>query len=310
MSTSARKPVRPKPAPPRLLVYLDAVVRAGSIRKAAEQLHIASTALNRRILNLEAELGTPLFERLPGGVRLTAGGEIYMGYVHRSLADLESATSQIEQLRGLMRGEVRIAAAESAGVSLLPRLVAAFQARHPGVRFRIRLGGTESLMPVLLEDAADLLLAHDPPQSEALERLAEIRQPLCAILRANHPLAARQSLRLADCAPYPVALGEESFGGRKLIEQALLKSRFKLDVALVASSVETMKAYTRETGAISFQFALGAAGPERGLVCVPLSDRALANSRLVLAARRGRSLPIAAQSFAESLRQALREYAG
>ncbi|MCS6764428.1 MAG: LysR family transcriptional regulator [Candidatus Protistobacter heckmanni] len=235
MSTSARKPVRPKPAPPRLLVYLDAVVRACSIRKAAEQLHIASTTLNRRIINLEAELGTPLFERLPGGVRLTAGDEIYMGYVRRSLADLESATSQIEQLRGLMRGEVRIAVAESAGVSLLPRLVAAFQARHPGVRFRIRLGGTESLMPVLLEDAAS------------------------------------QSLRLADCAPYPVALGEESFGGRKLIEQVLLKSRFKLDVALVASSVETVKAYTRETGAIPFQFAL-------------------ANSRLVLAVRRGRSL--------------------
>src|SRR3954465_942622 len=89
--------------PPALLTYLDAVARAGSIRKAAEGLHVASTALNRRILNLEQEVGTPLFERLSHGVRLTAAGEIFMAYVRSSLSGLSSAVSQIEQLRGLVR---------------------------------------------------------------------------------------------------------------------------------------------------------------------------------------------------------------
>src|SRR4051812_19981729 len=73
--------------PPRILTYMDAVARHGSIRKAAEALHIASSALNRRILDLEDELGTLLFERLPRGVRLSAAGELFIGYVRRSLTD-------------------------------------------------------------------------------------------------------------------------------------------------------------------------------------------------------------------------------
>jgi molybdenum-dependent DNA-binding transcriptional regulator ModE len=70
--------------PPRLYLILDTVARAGSIRKAADRLRIASTALNRSILNVEKELGTPLFERLPRGVRLTAAGEVLIATIRRS----------------------------------------------------------------------------------------------------------------------------------------------------------------------------------------------------------------------------------
>ncbi|MBA2960563.1 LysR family transcriptional regulator [Ramlibacter sp. CGMCC 1.13660] len=293
--------------PPALLVYLDAVARAGSIRKAAEGLHVASTALNRRILNLEEELGTPVFERLPSGVRLSAAGEIFMAYVRSSLSDLSSAVSRIEQLRGLVRGEVQIAAAESVTLDLLPQAMAAFQARHPGVGFRVRSGGTEALLEHLLSDACDLLLAHDPPESEALDRLAEVPQPLCALLRPDHPLAGRDAIRLADCAPYPVALGEATFGGRRLIDRVLAATRLKLNVTLVASSVQSMAAYTRQTGAISFQFAVGTRHEVRrgDLLALPLTDRAFGRARLVLAARRGRTLPIAALRFAEVLKASL-----
>src|SRR5476649_2004153 len=72
----------------RFLRYVDAVARAGSIRRAAERLHLASSAVNRRILDLEEELGAPIFERLPRGVRLTAAGELFVAYVRRRLADL------------------------------------------------------------------------------------------------------------------------------------------------------------------------------------------------------------------------------
>lgn len=290
--------------PPALLVYLDAVARAGSIRKAAEGLHVASTALNRRILNLEEELGTPLFERLTHGVRLTAAGEIFIGYVRNSLSDLGSAVSRIEQLRGLVRGEVQVAAAESVTADLLPEAMARFRDRHPGVRFRVRSGGTGALVRQLLDDAVDLLLAHDPPGDEALETLAEWPQTLCALMRPDHALASRARLRLADCAPFPVALGEEGFGGRRLIDRVLATSRLQLDVALVASTVQGMVAFTRQTGAVSFQFDVGARHELRrgDLVAVPLTDRALAGTKLMLAIRRGRRLSTAALHFAQLLR--------
>src|SRR5579871_6090118 len=126
--------------PPRVWLYIDAVARHGSIRKAAEALHIASSALNRRILDVELELGTSLFERLARGVRLTAAGEMYVGYVRRSLSELALVGSRIEQLRGLVRGRVRVAATESMAGELVPSAVARFQRAHPGVRFQVTIG--------------------------------------------------------------------------------------------------------------------------------------------------------------------------
>ena len=73
----------------RPLQYLDAVAKAGSIRKAAETLAITSTALNRRILDMEEDLGAQIFERLPRGVRLSTAGEIYIQHVRAQINDME-----------------------------------------------------------------------------------------------------------------------------------------------------------------------------------------------------------------------------
>lgn len=291
---------------PRLLVYLDAVARCGSIRKAAETVHIAPSALDRHILELESQLGTPLFERLARGVRPTAAGEIFLQYARRSLADLEATRSQIEHLQGLVRGDVHIASAESVGSNLLPQVIGDFQASHPGVRFHVTLGGTETLLQGLLNDQNELLLAHDP-QHENLAVLAQVRQPLCALLRPDHPLARRASLKFSDCLRHPIALGSETFGSRRLIDQFVAAQSIKLNPLLVSNSVENLKAYTRRTGAISFQFKAGTVRDVAlgELVAVPLVDPLLATGKLVLGVRRGRFLAIAAQTFAASLRQAL-----
>ena len=288
---------------PRQFVYLDAVARAGSIRKAAEALHVASTALNRKILEIEADVGTPLFERLPRGVRLTAAGEVLLNAVRRSMADLRSATSQIEQLRGLVRGTVRIGCAESVATHLMPSAIASYQETHPGVQFQIVSGVTGALVAALMADDVEFVLVHDPQPSEALRVIDAIAQPLCAMLRPDHPLAQRTSLRLADCQKYPVALGDRSFGSRRLLDDLMARSRITLQVALEASSVQTLKEFTREAGAISFQFEVGTTyEAERGdLVAIPLTDRTLMNSQLVLAARAGRMLPIATLSFLDVL---------
>jgi DNA-binding transcriptional LysR family regulator len=293
--------------PPRLYVYLDAVARAGSIRKAAETLHVASTALNRKILEAEEDLGTPLFERLPRGVRLTAAGEVMLSFVRRSLSELESATSYIEQLQGLMRGVVRLGCAESVGTDIVPRIVALWQAKHPGVQFHIQVGGTQSLMASLLEDEVELVVAHDPPPGQQVKVLADMPQPLHVMMRPGHVLAGRATLRLADCEAYPVALGDASFGSRRLLDAHVARSRIRLRTVAESGSVETIKAFARHGDALCFQFE---AGTRRDvalgeLVSIPLTDAGLAGSRLQLVARAGRSLPIAALTFAEALKGAL-----
>jgi DNA-binding transcriptional LysR family regulator len=292
---------------PRLYVYLDAVARAGSIRKAADVLHVASTALNRKILEAEEDLGTPLFERLPRGVRLTAAGEVMLSFVRRSLSELEAATSTIEQLQGLMRGVVRLGCAESVGTDIVPRIVAGWQARHPGVQFHIQVGGTQSLMASLLEDDVELVVAHDPPPGQQVKVLADMPQPLHVMMRPGHPLAGRAALRLADCEAYPVALGDASFGSRRLLDAHVARSRIRLRTVAESGSVETIKAFARHGDALCFQFE---AGTRRDtalgeLVSIPLTDPGLAGSRLQLVARAGRTLPIAALTFAEALKGTL-----
>jgi DNA-binding transcriptional LysR family regulator len=289
--------------PPRSHVYLDAVARAGSIRKAAEKLHVASTALNRKILELEDEVGTPLFERLPRGVRLTAAGELLVAAVRRGMADLRSAESQIEQLRGLVRGTVRVGGAESVSSDFLPHAIAQYQETYPGVQFQLQSGVTAQMLCALERDDVELVLVHDPEPSETLRVLSAIPQPLCAMLRPDHPLAGRAQLRLADCAGHAVALGDRSFGSRRLIDALTAQSRLGLRVMLEASSVQTLKEFTRRTGAISFQYQIGTLREARQgeLVSIPLTDAAFSASQLVLGTRVGRMLPTATLRFLDML---------
>jgi DNA-binding transcriptional LysR family regulator len=293
---------------PRLFLYLDAVARTGSIRGAAETLNVASTAINRKIIEVERDLGTPLFERLPRGVRLTAAGEILIAAVRRNLSDLASVESQIEQLRGLVRGKIRIACSESVADDLVPLAISTYQKRYAGVQFHVQVGGTPILMEALMNYETDLILAHDPPASDALNEIITIPQPLCVMMREDHPLAGRGRLKLADLQNFPVAIGEPSFFSRQAVDIVLRKSKLSLRIAMEASSVRPMKVFARETGGICFQFEIGTRRDVRAgeMIAIKLADRDLAKSRLVLASRVGRSLPIPAATFVETLKAALR----
>jgi DNA-binding transcriptional LysR family regulator len=292
---------------PRWFTYLDTVARVGSIRKAADTLNVASTAISRMIIELEEQIGTSLFERLPRGVRLTAAGELLVGAVRRNISDLGSVASQIEQLRGLVRGQVKIACSESVADDLVPTAIAKYQTKHRGVQFGVQVGNTASLVEALLAYDTDLLLAHDPPPSEGIAELLSVMQPICAMVRSDHPLSGRNTLAVADLQSYPIAIGDQSFFSRHAIETVARRSKISLQIALEANSVRALRIFARETGAIYFQFEIGtrhdvASGEFRA---IKLSDRSLAKSRLVLGSRAGRNLPIAALSFTEVLKNAL-----
>jgi DNA-binding transcriptional LysR family regulator len=293
--------------PPRLLTYVDAVARHGSIRKAADALNVASSALNRQILDLELDLGSALFERLPRGVRLTAAGEVFLAYTRQAISELKAVESQVEQLRGLMRGQVGVAAVESVAGELLPSAITQFQAAHPNVRFNVRIGVPDELIAALIADQVDLVLTHYPPPKKHVAIVATIPQALCALMVRDHPLASRGDLRLRDCLAYPLALGDSTLAGRALIEQVLAQASFDLDPRLVSNSVETMKAFAHMNRGVCFQFRKPGKAliPPGDMIALPLIDPPLLQAKLILATRRGRVLPIAAATFVELLQTAL-----
>ena len=123
----------------RLLKYLDEVSRLGSIRKAAARLNVASSAINRQILALEQEIGSPIFERMPRRLRLTSTGEILIAHVRETLKGHHRVEAQIEALKGLARGEATIATMNGLAAGPLPRFLSSILDRHPRVHLRVRV---------------------------------------------------------------------------------------------------------------------------------------------------------------------------
>lgn len=290
----------------RFLHYFDAVARAGSIRKAAEQLNVTSSAVNRRIMDLEQELDTPLFERRPRGVRLTAAGELFVHYVREQTADLDRIRSRIEDLKGMRRGTVRLSASQALALEFLPREVAAYRARFPLVHFDVRVQDHNRAMESLASYDVDLVLVFRPPYLPNFRPLISFEQRLVAILPANHPLAGRPTLRLRDCARYPVALAEPGIGGRQLLDEALARKNLRFDIVAQSNSFEFLRHLVMRDNVISFQIAIGAQSDEaRGLVIRDIDERDAPRGDLVLGQLNGRNLPLASAKFVEQLTQSL-----
>jgi DNA-binding transcriptional LysR family regulator len=191
----------------------------GSIRKAAERLNLTPSAMNRRIQDLEAEVGTPLFERRPRGVRLTTAGEMFVRYARSQIAEAERMLSQVEDLRGLRRGPIQIACSQALALDFLPSHIAAFQKKHPKVLFDLRVMDHERALAALAAYEVDLALVYRPAMWPSLRVIASIPQRLVVIVRSDHPLAAKKTVRLSECAEYPAALPDRTLSGRQILDE-------------------------------------------------------------------------------------------
>jgi DNA-binding transcriptional LysR family regulator len=118
----------------------------------------------------------------------------------------------------------------------------------------------------------------------------------------GHPLARRERLRLGDCLPYPILLGDETLGGRLLLDAASEAASVALRPAATSNAIAVLQAIAAQSNAVCFQIEGGP--PPKGIVALPLADRGL-RGRLVLGVARNRSLPVAAAVFLEKLKAEL-----
>ena len=290
----------------RVLAYVDAVARAGSIRKAAEHLSITASALNRRIQDFEEDLGTPIFERLPRGVRLNAAGELVIRHVRAQRADLEKLLSQIADLSGARRGHVAIACSHAVAYMLLPREIGSYREAFPAVTFSVTVLDHVRAQQALSDFSVDLVLVFEPAIQAELQVIYVLDEPLYAIAARDHPALQKPVVRLRDCIAYPVVLPDRSFGGRQLLDQALQRRMIKLEPVIESNSFEMLRSYVLTENAITFQTLNGAPLEEFETLAVrPVDERDVAPGRLVLGQLRGRTLPVAAAKFADQLARRL-----
>ncbi len=285
------------------LQFVDAIARAGSIRKAAEGLAITSTALNRRLLALEEEMGVPLFERLPRGVRLSTAGELLIHHLRTQAADFEKLKGQLADLRGERRGHVSIACSQAFLPFFLPEQIGRYRREHPGVSFSVRVRDRAAAETSLADHSADLALIFEPVRLSEVQVLASARQSIHAVMAADHPLAGQATIRLRDCIRFPVALPTAVYGVRHLIDLALVRMSMTLKPMVEADSFDFLRHYPRQEPIVSFQIPVGLppAGYPEEMVSRPLDTRDVPAGRLYLCQLRSRTLPVAAAKFAALL---------
>ncbi|MFK8082200.1 MAG: LysR family transcriptional regulator [Granulosicoccus sp.] len=285
------------------LVYIDTVARTGSIRRAALSLAITSTALNRRILALEEDLGTPIFERTGKGVRLSVAGEVFIHHVRQQMSDMERVKSQIADLHGERRGQVSIACGQALMQDFLPQLVSRYRAEHPYVDFSVGVCGRHEASDRLLDFSADIAVIFDPDITADVSVLAQVPQAVYAVMSSQHPLAKKPMLTLSDCSQYPLAVPSRRSGLRALIERAAMKLSVKLWTAVESDSLDFLLKGLDDHRMIGFQISVACARSSMpdGVVAVKICTRDLSSGSLVVLQQKGRTLPVAAARFLAQL---------
>ncbi len=279
----------------------------GSIRKAADQLAITSTALNRRILSMEDELGVPLFERLPSGVRLSVAGEIFIHHVRTQLSDLEKIKSQISDLSGERRGHVSIVCGQAVLEQFLPDMISLYRASHPGVTFDVKVCDRKGARQSLVNYSADIAVIFEAEPFQEFQIVIDVPQTVNAVFHQQHSLSQQSKVRLSDCAEYPLALPSRSNGVRNLIEHSAARLTQPLNIAIESDSHTFLRKCLADSRLVSFQipiFSENAEGfDELGLA--ELDTRDVSPGRLVAGQLKGRTLPVAAARFLEQISQEL-----
>jgi DNA-binding transcriptional LysR family regulator len=289
----------------KTLEYIRGVGRSGSIRKAAEQLNITPSALTRKIQDFEHELGTQVFERLPHGMRLNAAGELLVRHIQDQLSDFEQLRSQIADLSGVRRGHVTIACSQGFVDHVLPSEIEAYRRAFPLVSFAVQVRDHALGVAALVGYEADLALLLDPPPAPAMQVLFATEQPLCALMRSDHPLAGEGPVRLRECLRHPIAMPDHSLAIRHRLDAAFARMQQTPHTTVEASSVEFLRNYVLREQIVSFQILLGVPEGLPNLVVRPIDERDLGAVQIVLGQMRGRTLPIASAKFADQLSRSL-----
>lgn len=286
-----------------------AVARHGSISGAAKALRYTQSAVSRQIASLEAEMGARLFDRLARGVVLTEEGRTLLPHAEAVLDRLTTARRDLDALRGLGGGRLRIGAFPTAVAALVPRAMAAFGAAHPGVSLALVEGMTPALLDRLRAGDADVAVVSAAPDRPLdagqfdLHHLLDER--LLVAVPRHHRLARRRTVRLAELADDSFVVGSAT--DENTLLRANLPHGFQPRIDIVAAE------WTGKLGCVAAglgvalvpALAVRAAPADIALLRLHADDAAV--RRVFAATVNGRQRSAAVNGFLDYLDQAAAE---
>ncbi len=211
-----------------------------NFRRAAEELLLTQPAVTQQIQTLEEEIGTALFDRTGGRVRLTASGELLRVYADRLAVLAEEALEAIAASNGSSAGELAVGASQTNAQYILPRVLGAFHREHPQLRIRLVSHNTEDVLEALVQRHIGIALIEGPTHRRDVKTQPFLEDELLLVTAPDHPWAGKEiapgKLKLQG-----MLMRERGSGSRRVVEEALEKAGIharQLNVVMALDSTE------------------------------------------------------------------------
>lgn len=290
--------------------YFVAVAEAGSIRGAARKLNVVSSAVNRQILNLEQGFNVKFFDRVGRGLRLSVAGKVLLKHAKKTMIDFEGAIEELDDLSGLKRGNVNIAVVESIADSILPKIVASFQNKYPGIEIDVHVMSSTKVTQRLAAAESHIALTFNPPDQEGLYHVRTFDMPIGAVVAPDHPIAKKTNCKFEDCLDYPLAIPDPQLSIGKTIKELIQQGGYSADTITRTNSLRFMRNLLHNSDYVAFQTRLGLEGERTAgdLVFIPIVEPVLQDETLVLLTNSNHALSLAPKEFLEHIEAALVDY--
>ncbi|MCC7498817.1 MAG: LysR family transcriptional regulator [Bryobacterales bacterium] len=263
----------------RQLEMLRAVAENSSFTLAGRELHVAQSAISRKVKLLEDELGEKLFQRVNKRVFLTPAGKVILRYATRIFQEIRNASLEISDLAQMNQGLVRIGSGMTACMFLLPPVIEKFQARYPKVEIQVQTGTAQMLLPKIRDGSLDVGVLTLPVNSPDLETVPFAREQMVLVASPkNRKLAGRRVIRPDELPKLKMILFHPETATRKLINEYFIRLGITPRVTMDSENVATIKPLVRVNLGVSILPlpAVAAEVKRRELVCLRLAGENLA----------------------------------
>ncbi|MHB8692711.1 MAG: LysR family transcriptional regulator [Solirubrobacteraceae bacterium] len=230
----------------RQLRYFEAVVRHRHFTRAADELHVAQSALSHQVRRLESELGVELLHRTTRSVEPTQAGELVARHARSILSEAGSLADEVEELRGVVGGRLTVGALLFGGELNIPALLARFTSRFPGVEVDLREGTVRRVSAGLSDGSVDLMFALEAEPPDEFERLALSTERLALVLAPRHRLSGTEPLPVAALDREPLIAFGEGSSVRRLVDRTFAAAGIAPRIALEGNDLALVRALVAE----------------------------------------------------------------
>jgi DNA-binding transcriptional LysR family regulator len=294
------------------LRVLREVAAERSFSAAAQKLGYTQSAVSQQIAALEREAGSTLIERNPRGIRLTEAGEALVRHADKILARLAEAEAELEAIAGLRGGRLRLATFPTAGATLVPRAILAFNQRHPGVELTLTEAEPVDSVPLLMGGELDLALIDDSALTQEaadddVELIHLLDDPLHLVLPADHRLASRRRVRIADLAGEPWIHATQKCACSRHVRNACASAGFEPRVAYESDDCQVVQGLVAAGVGVAMIPALGLVSERSDVVIKSLGPKP-PHRKIIAAALSGGYRSPAVAEMLEILRETAAAY--